>query len=62
MTAVQWMNESLAWAAANTDTIGVVSYFNSTVNSRAGVYWPLDETAAKLDAYRAWLANPVTVE
>jgi hypothetical protein len=62
MTAVEWMNESLAWAAANTDKIGVVSYFNSTVNSRAGVYWPLDESVAKLEAYRAWLDNPVTVE
>jgi len=61
-SAVEWMNESLAWAAANTDKIGVVSYFNSTANSKADVYWPLDESAAKLDAYRAWLDDPVTVE
>jgi hypothetical protein len=61
-SAVQWMNESLAWAAANTDKIGVVSYFNSTANSKADVYWPLDESAGKLDAYRAWLDNPVTVD
>jgi hypothetical protein len=62
MSAVQWLNESLAWAAANTDKIGVVSYFNSTVNSKADVYWPLDESTSKLEAYRAWLDNPVTVD
>jgi hypothetical protein len=60
-TAVQWMNDSLAWAAANTDKIGVVSYFNSTANSKADVYWPLDESAAKLAAFQAWLDNPMTV-
>jgi hypothetical protein len=57
MTAVQWMNESLSWVAANTDKVGVVSYFNSMNNSRSGVYWPLDESSAKLSAYRSWLSN-----
>jgi hypothetical protein len=40
----------------------VVSYFNSTNNSRADVYWPLDETNAKLTAYRSWLNNAVTID
>jgi hypothetical protein len=61
-SAVQWMNDSLAWAAANTDKIGVVSYFNSSANSKADVYWPLDESAAKLAAYRWWLDQPTTIE
>jgi hypothetical protein len=61
-SAVQWMNDSLAWVAAHTDKVGVVSYFNSTANSKPDVYWPLDESSAKLDAFRSWLADPVTVE
>ncbi len=59
-TSVQWMNDSLAWATAHTDQVGVVSYFNSTANSRDGVYWPLDESAAKMTAYRTWLNASVT--
>jgi hypothetical protein len=54
-SAVQFMNESFTWAQNNTDKIGVVSYFNSTANSRTGVYWPLDETSTKLNTYRGWL-------
>jgi hypothetical protein len=60
MTAAQWLNESLSWAAANTDKVGVVSYFNSTANSASNVYWPLDESASKLDVYRTWLNNAKT--
>jgi hypothetical protein len=60
LTAVQWMNQSLSWAAANTDKVGVVSYFNSTNNSRSGVYWPLDESSAKMSTYRSWLTNSKT--
>ena len=61
MTAVQWMNASLSWVAANTDKVGVVSYFNSMANSRSGVYWPLDESSAKMLAYRTWLASAKAV-
>jgi hypothetical protein len=56
-TAAKWLNDSLSWVAANTDKVGVVSYFNSTNNSKAHVYWPLDESAAKLAAYRSWLSH-----
>jgi hypothetical protein len=62
MPAVDWLNQSLQWAADNTDKIGVVAYFNTTLNSRANVYWPLDESAAKLSAYRDWLNKPVTID
>ena len=57
MTAAQWINQSMSWVAANTDKVGVVSYFNSEANSRGGVYWPLDESSAKMTAYRSWLSN-----
>jgi hypothetical protein len=56
-TAAKWINESLAWVAAHTDRIGVVSYFNSKLNSKPNVYWPLDESASKMAAYRSWLTS-----
>jgi hypothetical protein len=62
VNAVDWLNQSLSWVAQHTDKVGVVSYFNSTNNSRSGVYWPLDETAAKMTAYRSWLNNTVTID
>jgi hypothetical protein len=61
-TAVQWMNDSLSWVANNTDKVVAVSYFNSTANSRAGVYWPLDESAAKMTAYRNWLGDASSID
>jgi hypothetical protein len=61
-SAVDWLNESLNWVASHTDKVGVVSYFNSTANSRAGVYWPLDESAAKMAAYRGWLNNSKVID
>lgn len=61
-SANEWINESLSWVAANTDKVGVVSYFNSMNNSRSGVYWPLDETSAKLANYRSWLKNPAVID
>ena len=61
-TAVDWLNQSLTWAAQHTDEIGVVSYFNSMANSKSYVYWPLDESPAKMTAYRDWLDNSVTID
>jgi hypothetical protein len=58
--AVQWWNDSFGWAAANTQRIGVISYFNSARNSRPEAYWPLDETAAKTAAFAASLRSHVT--
>lgn len=58
-SATEFINESLAWAKANTHKIGVISYFNSTANSRTGVYWPLDESAQKTSTFRNWLSDPV---
>lgn len=58
-SAVQWLNESLTWATQNPDKIGVAAYYNTAVNSRDGVYWPLDESPAKLATFQDWLANPL---
>lgn len=58
--AVQWWKDSFGWAAANTERIGVISYFNSARNSRPGAYWPLDETVAKTAAFAASVRSDVT--
>lgn len=50
-TAASWWNTSWAWAAANTDKLGVVSYFHSERNSKEHVNWSLDESAAKRYAF-----------
>jgi hypothetical protein len=59
-TAVEWWRDSWAWAMAHPDRIGVVSYFNSTRNSKPDHVWELAESAAKLDAFKQSLATPVT--
>lgn len=57
-SAVEFINESFSWAKKHTDKVGVVSYFNSMANSRAGVHWPLDESNPKVHTYRNWLGHP----
>jgi hypothetical protein len=61
-TPVAWLNASLSWVANHTDQVVAVSYFNSTNNSRSGVYWPLDESAAKMAAYRSWLGDAKSID
>jgi hypothetical protein len=56
-SAVTWWKASWTWAAAHTDRLGVVSYFNSGRNSKSNVYWPLNESSAKLAAYKTSLAS-----
>jgi len=55
--AASWWNEQWRWCQDNTATICAVSYFNSSRNSRDGVYWPLDESSAKTAAYRSAVAS-----
>ena len=55
MPAVRWLNRSLRWAAHHPGRVAAISYFNSTAYSRAGSYWPLDESSAKLKLFRKWL-------
>lgn len=61
-TAVSWLNRSFRWAAHHPRRVVAISYFNSTAFSRPGAYWPLDESAGKLTAYRKWLAKPVFID
>lgn len=56
-TAVQWWSSSWGWVTANTDKVGVVSYFNSTRNSKADVHWAFDESTAKLAAFKKSLVT-----
>ena len=56
-----WLNDSLTWVANNTDKVGVVSYFNSTANSASDVYWPLDESGAKMAVYKKWLDHNTSI-
>jgi len=50
--APRWWTRQWSWIERNTDRICVVSYFNSGRNSRDGVYWPLNETKAKMAGFR----------
>ncbi len=52
-----WWTKSWKWAAANTDRVAAISYFNSLHNNNAGMNWMLWESSAKLDAFRASLAS-----
>ncbi|MBK7580486.1 MAG: hypothetical protein IPI67_09805 [Myxococcales bacterium] len=58
-SAVKWWNDSWQWASTHTDRIGVISYFNSTRNSKPDHVWDLGESPAKLTAFKAALASPV---
>ena len=55
--AVQWWDRNWAWVAANSAKIPMISYFDSPLNSKATVSWPLQESAAKLAAYKRSLGS-----
>lgn len=61
VSAEQWLDDSLRWAANNTDKVVAVSYFNTELNSKPDVYWPLDESAAKMNVFRSWLNSSTTI-
>jgi hypothetical protein len=52
-----WLQDNWDWAAKNVDTIGAMSYFDSTRNSRDAHVWRLDETKAKTATYKGLLAS-----
>lgn len=56
-TPEKWFTANWSWAVNNTDKIGVISYFDSQVNSKDGHDWRLNETAAKLSAYKTALRS-----
>lgn len=51
-TGASWWSSLWAWALANTDRIGIISYFNSVANNHAEADWRLSESATKLGAFR----------
>lgn len=55
--AARWWEKQWGWCTANADRICAVSYFNSSRNSRSGVYWPLDETSRKTTVFRTALRS-----
>ncbi|MDQ3627440.1 MAG: hypothetical protein M3419_01180 [Actinomycetota bacterium] len=55
--AVQWWEDSWDWVLREPDRVGVVSYFDSTRNSKADVVWPLAESQAKTDSFRRCLGS-----
>ncbi len=59
MTAAQWWTSCWGWAAAHTDRVGAISYFNSLAFNNSGNNWLLSESSEKLAAYRASLASPI---
>lgn len=58
VSGATWLDRSLRWSARHPGTVAAISYFNSTANSGPNLYWPLDESARKLNVYRKWLGNP----
>lgn len=52
-----WFTANWNWSVSNTDKIGVVSYFDSKLNSKDYHDWRLKETAAKLAAYKTALRS-----
>jgi hypothetical protein len=53
----KWLQANWDWAAQNTDKIGAMSYYDSTLNSEAGHVWALDETPEKLATFRGLLRH-----
>jgi hypothetical protein len=56
----EWLRANWEWAVAHTDQIGVMSYFDSSRNSKDRHVWSLKETPAKTDTYKSLLASPTS--
>lgn len=52
-----WWAKSWAWAASNAGRVGAISYFSSLKNNNSGMDWRLNESAAKLAAFKKSLAS-----
>ncbi len=50
MPSGQWWNQQWDWVKANPNKVGIVAYFNTTLNSTR--YWPLDESLTKMAAFQ----------
>jgi hypothetical protein len=59
--AAAWWGDAWRFMSANRDRVVAVSYFNSSRHSKSWVYWPVDESADKLKAFRASVSDSVTI-
>jgi hypothetical protein len=58
--AAAFFNDAWGFVRQNRDRVAAVSYFNSSRHSKSWVYWPLDESNDKLQAYRDAIADSVS--
>jgi hypothetical protein len=54
----KWWSDQWAWCQANPNKVGIVAYFNSSLNSRYN--WLLTESPSKLAAFQASMSTPQT--
>ena len=59
--ATTWWNDAWGFVRQERHRVGAVSYFNSNRNSKAWVYWPIDESWKKRKAYRSSVSDWVSV-
>jgi hypothetical protein len=52
-----WWTKSWSWAAAHSDRVAAIAYFNSQHNNNSGNTWVLTESASKLSAFKKSLAS-----
>jgi hypothetical protein len=66
LTSVECLHNDYSWAKANTDQIGIISYFNSVANSIEAADWRLTEAGSLSDAkmveFRTWLNDPIALK
>ena len=55
-----WWSDAWKFMRSNPDKFGVVTYYDSRLNNTFGYNWLLTETAKKLAAFKASLADTVT--
>jgi hypothetical protein len=59
--AAVWWNDAWSYIKANRNRMAAVAYYDSARNSKSWVYWPLDESSDKRDAFRAAVSSTVAV-
>lgn len=57
----EWWTQQWKWSIANTDKLGVISYFNSLRHNNSGNNWLLWQSQAKLNAFKASLQSSMSV-
>ena len=57
--AATWWTNSWNWAAAHSNRVCAIAYFNSARNNTLGKTWPLTESSSKLAAFKKSLNSSV---